>query len=69
MTVVSANGPGPEWDAECDVGSTWPDPGGWISDGFECEGTLMHDPTPHFLSLETLRSHNGTSEYVSSLVS
>ncbi len=31
---MSANGPGPEWDAECDVRSTGPNLGGWMSNGY-----------------------------------
>ncbi len=42
---MSANGTGPEWDAECDVGSTGPDPDGWMSDGYvpNVRGVRMHD--------------------------
>ena len=32
MTIVSANGPGPEWDVESDVELTGPEPGPWLSD-------------------------------------
>ena len=32
LTIVSASGPGPEWDVESDVGSTGPAPGRWLSD-------------------------------------
>ncbi len=51
-------------DAECDVGSTGPDPDGWMSDGDvpNVRGTRMHDHAHHSLSLGTLRSHNGTNE-------
>ena len=64
MTIVSANGPGPDWDAESDVGSTGPDPDGLMSDGYvpNVRGTRMHDHAHHSLSLGTLRSHNGTNE-------
>ena len=64
MTIVSANGPGFEWDAECDVGSTGPDPDGWMSDGYvpNVRGARMHDDAHHSLSLGTLTSHKGTIE-------
>ncbi len=52
---MSASGPGPEWDAECDVGSTGPNPEGIRT---ECEGTRMRDQ-PITLSVMTLKGHNG----------
>ncbi len=64
---MSANGPGPEWDAECDVGTTGPNPGGWMSraDGYvpNVRGRAwMITHTSFSLSLGTLRSHKGTNE-------
>jgi len=67
LTIVSASGPGPEWDVESDVGSTGPAPGRWLSDvpivrGRACDHVLT-------LSLGTCKSHNGTQRNVTLLTS
>jgi hypothetical protein len=67
-TIVSASGPGPEWDVERDVGSTGPAPGGWLSDvpivrGRACVITCTALP------VGTRKSHKGTKRNVTLLAS
>ena len=67
LPIVSANGPGAEWDVESDAGPTGPAPGRWLSDvpnvrGRACDHVLT-------LSLGTRKSHNGTQRNVTLLTS
>ena len=68
LTIVSASGPGPEWDVESDVGSTGPVPGRWLSDVPIVRGRACVI-TSTALPVGTRKSHNGTKRNVTLLAS
>ncbi len=66
LTMVSASGPGPEWDVESGVGSTGPAPGRWLSDVPIVRGRACMI-TSTALSVGTRKSRNGTERNVALL--